>query len=136
MRTAIRRVFNWFGILFLAAFVGLLVYVPTEAWYYQEHLGRDLERDLGFRHGSPYISCGDEHCEVFTIEALNPTGVLWRAGFRDGDIVKGHHISGFYRLLHRNRGSEVTVKVIEGGNGLPLDQRQERELHFVVPAAR
>lgn len=114
----------------LAALVGI-IYVTAEMFYY---LGKPLEDDLGFRHGSPYLRCGDSIQEVFTIEAIVPGGIFDQAGIRDGDIVMGPSITGFYKLLHRNRGKEVTVHVVDGGDGPSLDDRPQRRIAFVVPA--
>src|SRR5205807_8053739 len=103
-------------------------------FYYQEHLGTSLERELGFRHGSPYVRCGGSARAVFTIEAITPGGRCDQAGFRDGDIIRGQSITGFYKLLHRSGGKEVTVRVVAGGDGLPLCERPERRITLAVPA--
>jgi hypothetical protein len=111
-----------------------VVYIIVEAFYYQEHLGKLLERDLGFRHGSPYVRCSGSACEVLTLEAITPGRIFDQAGFREGDIVKGLSITGFFKLLHKNRGKVVTVCVIDGGDGPPLEERPERLITFSVPA--
>lgn len=120
------------GLCFAAFFV-FGVYISVEAWYYQLRLGEGLRRDLGFEHASPHIRCGRRWVEVVTIASLVPDGVFAQAGFRAGDIIKGPSISGLYKLLHRSRGGEARLTIIEGGNGLPLDQRPERELTVWVP---
>ncbi len=50
-----------------------------------------------------------------------------------GDIILGPSISGLYKLLHRGRGSEVRLVVVDGGEGPPLNQRPRRELAVRVP---
>ena len=97
------------------------------------HVGRMLEVDLGFRHGSPYVRCGESEREVFTIEVVQPGGVLDRAGFQNSDIVVGMSITGLYRTLHRERGGEVTVPVVDGGDGPALSERRVRQIRFRVP---
>ena len=122
------------GSLFVT-FVGFGLYTGYQAHYYQSTLGSQLERELGFTHGSPYLRLGDDSREVFTLHPT-PGGVLADAGIRDGDIVLGHTITNFYRLLHERRGSSVTVRVTDGGNGPPIAQRPIRSVTFSIPSLR
>lgn len=110
--------------------------IMARGLYYQDRIGRELSRNLGFTHGSPYVRCGDRDREVFAIESVEPGGAFDRAGFRDGDIVVGTDITGLYRELHRNRGREVTVSVVEGGDGPPLAERPVRKLCLAVPEGK
>jgi hypothetical protein len=109
------------------------VYVVAEAYYYQGRLAEDLRRDLGFAHRTPYVRCGRWTHDVLTVTSLDPCGAFARAGFRDGDVIVGPSISGLYKLLHRRRGSEVRLQVVEGGDGPPLSQRPRREIIVRVP---
>jgi hypothetical protein len=118
-----------------AAFVGFAWYVTSQAELYQTTLGPALERELGFAHGSPYVRLGEQREEVFTLHPV-PGGVLAAAGLRSGDIVRNFGITGFYKHLHQNRGAEVTVLVMDGGNGPPADQRAVRKIVFRVPPAK
>ena len=120
--------------LLVLLFGGWVAWVMFEMVYYQAAVGASLNRGLGFTHGSPYVRCGGEVTEVFTIESVTAGGVFDRAGFRQGDIVRGRSITEFYKLLHRSRGREVTIEVVDGGDGPPLDQRPPRRITFTVPA--
>jgi hypothetical protein len=117
----------------VAALVAVAVFVTAQAWYYQLHVGRALDTDLGFTHGSPYVRCGESEREVFTIHSVQPDGVFAQAGFTNGDIVVGMSITQFYRTLHHRRGEEVTVSVVDGGDGPALSERRVRQLRFRVP---
>jgi hypothetical protein len=123
-------------LLVFAAFFVLSVYLVVEAAYYQGRLGPGLERDLGFKHGSPYVLCGRTLCRLLAIEALTPGGPFAQAGFGVGDLIMGPSISAFFRLLHRGRGSVVRLTVAEGGDGPPLDQRSKRMITVQVPCSR
>src|SRR6266404_3824286 len=120
--------------LLIAEIVGSFVLVAHDADLYQERLGQPLERELGFRHGSPYIHFGSTSREVFTLHPT-PDGVLARAGVRDGDIPIDFGITGFYKHLHRSRGSQVTVRLMDGGDGPPKSKRAIRTTTFYVPPA-
>lgn len=115
------------------AFVVFGIYVTLEACYYQLWLGDRLRRELGFAHGSAYVRCGRTWEGVVTIASLAPGGVFAQAGFREGDILKGLSFSGLYKILHRCRGSEIRLTVIEDGNDLPLGQRPERQITVYIP---
>jgi len=117
----------------VAAFVAVAVFITVQTCYYQLHVGSTLAADLGFTHGSPYVRCGDGEREVFTIHSVQPGGVFAQAGFTNGDIVVGMSITQLYRTLHRRRGGEVTVSVVDGGDGPALSERRVRQLRFRVP---
>ena len=119
----------------LVAVIAAFAFQVHEARSYQERLGPPLERELGFRHGSPYVHFGDSVREVFTLHPT-PTGVLANSGVRDGDIPLDFSITGFYKHLYRNRGSKVTVRVMDGGDGPPKDQRAIRSVTFSVPSGQ
>jgi hypothetical protein len=122
-------------VLLVAAFVAFGIYVSSEAEEYQVRLGKPLESDLGFAHGSPYIRIDGARQEVFTLHPT-PGGTLAAAGVRDGDIPLDFGITGFYKHLYRNRGAEVTIRVVDGGDGPPVNQRAVRAIVFRVPPAR
>ncbi len=118
-----------------AAFFGFAYYVTSQAELYQRDLGPALERDVGFAHGSPYVRFGERREEVFTLHPV-PGGLLAIAGVRSGDIVREFTITGFYKHLHQNRGSDVTLFVMDGGNGPPAAQRAVRKIVLRVPPGR
>jgi hypothetical protein len=121
--------------LLIAVLIGVVCFVAYQAEYYQIHLGRPLDRDLGFEHGSPYVFFGESSREVFTLHPI-PGGILATAGVRDSDIPIDFSITAFYNYLHRNRGSQVTVRVMDGGDGPPANQRLIRTTTFLVPPAK
>lgn len=131
----VRRVALCAAALLALLFGGWVGWVMLEVFYYQGVVGFALNRELGFAHGSPYVQCGGETTEVFTIESVTPGGVFDRAGFREGDIVRGLSFTEFYKLLHRSRGREVTIEVVDGGDGPSLDRRPSWHISFTVPAA-
>ena len=125
------------GLTFAVLFAVWVVYVIGIAWYWQLIVGASLERELGFQHGTPYIQESGSSWlqEVLTVQVVVPGGAFDRAGFKSGDVVRGLTTNELFQVLHRGRGQRVTIRVVDGGNGLPLDQRSERAITFVVPAA-
>ncbi len=126
------------GIFILAAIVLLLIliwWITSQAQLYQSNYGPGLRSEFQFSNGSPYINAGGERKEVFTIYP-KPGGLLHNAGFRDGDIIVSESITGFYKLLYHSRGKQVTVEVVDGGDGQPLEERELRLITFEIPAAK
>src|ERR1700683_4584605 len=80
------------------------IYVAVEFFYYGWYLASPLAQELGFRHNSPYIRCGNSTREVVTSESIVPGSLFDQAGLHDGDVIKELSVSQFYKLLHRNRG--------------------------------
>lgn len=121
--------------ILLAALIAFVIYTVQQAHYYQGVIGSFLERDLGFRHGSPYFTFGDDSFEVFTLHPQAGGGMA-AAGVRDSDIVLDHSITDFYRALHEHRGSTITFRVTDGGDGNPIAQRPIRTITLQIPAQR
>ena len=100
----------------------------------QIRLGPDLQQELGFRLGSPYIFVNGRGVEVMGLNAVQPGGAFAQAGFRTGDIfIERRSIGELYSLLEASRGKRVTLCVVPGGNGPPLDQRPVRSITFSMP---
>jgi len=110
-----------------------IVWTKTNATKYQTELGPQIRGKFGFAHGSPYIKAGDKHIEVFTIHPKTD-GLLHKAGFKDGDIVVDQTITDFYKMLYHAKGKVVEIKVVDGGDGLPIAQRKTRTISFKVKA--
>jgi len=96
----------------------------------------DLERDLGFRVGTPYYNINGKGTEVMDVQSVQPSGVFAKAGFRAGDVFldfrSNNSINELYRHLAASRGKTITLCVVPGGNGLPLAQRSVRSITFKV----
>lgn len=126
------------GIILLAGIVLLLIliwWITSQAQLYQSEYGPGLRREFHFNHGSPYIVVEGERKEVFTIYP-KLGGLLYEAGFRDGDIIVSESITGFYKLLYHSRGRQASVDVVDGGDGPPLEERELRVITFNIPAAQ
>ena len=120
---------GWVGILFFA----LSAFIVAEAYYYQAFLGPGLERDLGFRDGAAYLRVGRRLHSAVALGSVTEGGVLARAGFRTGDVLPDLSLNDLFKLLHRHRGREVELAVVDGGEGPAFSQRPKRVLRFAVP---
>jgi hypothetical protein len=130
------------GLLFVwpliaaAMFITWMIYIASAAHYYQNRLGRDLERDLGFRLGAyvPRIGLLGPR-RILAIRDVHPDGIFARVGFREWDLVPNSSFTEFFRMLHRYRGRSVELTVIDGSADIPMAERPRRVIQFVVPAA-
>lgn len=127
-----------FGAFVVACSVIVLIVLTriVVANLYEGRLERNrrLEKALGFIQGSPYLKLGNKFLEVTTIEKLDPEGTLSAAGASEGDIpIEPYGAEAFFRLLREKRGETVTVTVVPGGDGKPLDSREKKSLSFRVP---
>ena len=104
----------------------------SQALLYQSEYGPELNSELGFIHGSPYVYAGGKTVEVFTIYPIKG-GFLDKVGFREGDIITSESITGFYKLLYHSRGKSISVRMVNGGDGPPISKREIKSLTFTVP---
>lgn len=116
----------------LGAFVGWGVY---QTHMYQSVYGLELETELGFTTDSPSVQAGDTKVEVSTIHPVSG-GYMGKIGFKDGDIITSHSLTQFYKMLHTKRGELVSVDLVDGGNGRPIEERKARTLRFHIPVKR
>ncbi len=113
----------------LGAFVGWGLY---QAHLYQGVYAPEIEKDLGFTTGSPWVKAGGENVEVFVIQPV-AGGYMGKIGFQDGDIITSHSITEFYKMLYTQRGELVSVDLVDGGDGRPIEERKIRTLRFHIP---
>jgi hypothetical protein len=134
---AILSIVGWMLLFAIVAFTLLSAVIVVEAYYYQGRRAEELERDLGFHRGSAYPRCrGRWNLGVVSIRSLTPGGVFERAGFQEGDLLPDLSLTELFKLLHRKRGREVELVVVEGGDGPPLSERPSRTVQIVVPPAK
>ncbi len=113
----------------------LIAYIVASAFYYQEYLARGLRRDLGFRErtaGQPAVN-GRGYVTCVSIHSVEDSGVLARAGFRPGDVLPDESNQSLFERLHRHRGRELELAVVEGGPGPNFRWRPRRVIRFDVP---
>jgi len=104
-----------------------------EGEFYSAHAAQ-LQRDLGFVHGSPYVRLGSFSQEVATIAVVTPGGPFARAGLQSGDILVTPKSSiELYRLLEAARGGIAKIAVVRGGDGPPMDERPINVVEVSVP---
>ena len=132
------RYFLAFCVVAVAAVLGLGTFI---GWgLYQNHLYQvtyrpEIESELGFTTDSVSVQAGAEKVEVLAIHPVHD-GYMDKIGFHDGDIITSHNSTTFYKMLYTQREETVSVSVVDGGHGLPLEKRKVRTLRFLDPPRR
>jgi hypothetical protein len=100
------------GVCLFAVVIGVF-HVALETLYLRETEGRRLEREFGFTSG--YAPPSTEQSAGFTLTALDPNGVLAKAGVKTGDRPWDYHGRSelaFYFTLQAARSRVVVLRVL------------------------
>ena len=109
------------------AFLGWNWWISDQARLYQIDRGTEIEAKYGFTISTPQVRVHDIRRQVLAVHPEDD-GLLYQAGFRDGDILLSHHITAFYKALYHHSDKTLSFNVIEGGDGLPLNERELRTI--------
>jgi hypothetical protein len=120
------------AVLTLGSFVAWAAY---QGHLYQSVYGPELDTELGFTIDSSSIQAGDEKVDIFTIHPI-PDGYMDKIGFLDGYVIASHSATEFYKMLHTQRGRTVSVDLVEGGDGVPIEARKVKTMRFLVPPTK
>lgn len=122
------------SLLFIRIEVVKMDLAILKAEIYQNLVGKHLRKELGFKHGSPYIKFGDKVKEVWVIEKVSPNGIFEKSGVEAGNIlIDPSGGTEFYKKLEESRGKKITLTVAEGGDGSALEKRKTRKLTVAIP---
>ncbi|MBL4852271.1 MAG: hypothetical protein JKY90_08350 [Gammaproteobacteria bacterium] len=110
-----------------AAFIGWVWWINNQAQLYQIERAPQVEATYGFTVSTPQIRVDDRRRQVITIQP-NKNGLLYVAGFRENDILLSHQMTAFYKALYHQNSDTLHFNVLDGGDGLPLNQRELRTI--------
>ena len=126
------RLFIWILTVTIIAGLSYGFWVTKQSQYWQGEVAPKYMDLLGFTYGTPYVKAGLDKIEVFTLHP-KPGGLFERQGVRDGDIVLELQINDLFKALDSNRGGQIKIRVVSGGNGLPIKERPVRNIIISVP---
>lgn len=124
----------------IAVAFAVVLFASAIIWYgwrikdffkYTVDLAPKIEQDYAFKIGTPYVKFGESSSEVLVIYP-EEGGYLYQLGFRNGDIVISEDTVEFYKSLHKFSEDKkmMSITVVDGGDGLPLENRRKRVLTF------
>ncbi|PCH60490.1 MAG: hypothetical protein COC05_04430 [Gammaproteobacteria bacterium] len=115
-----------------AAFISWGWWIGEQTRIYQIEKAPEIEARYGFKISMPQIRVHDRRRQVLAIHP-DENGLLYAAGFRDDDIILSHQITALYKALYHQDDKTLAFKVIDGGDGPPLNQRELRILSVNPP---
>lgn len=130
MKTLLYLLFTF--ALVCAAFIGWGWWIGEQTKLYQIARAPQIEAAYGFTASTPQVRVHDKRRQVFAIHP-DEKGLLYAAGFRDHDIILSHQMTAFYKALYHQADKTLSFKIIDGGDGLPLNQRELRTITLTPP---
>ncbi|MBL1433843.1 MAG: hypothetical protein COB94_010475 [Gammaproteobacteria bacterium] len=113
--------------LVVATFIGWAWWIGDQTRLYQTELAPQIEAIYGFKVSTPQVRVHNKRRQVLAVHP-DKNGLLYTAGFRDDDIILSHQMTAFYKALHHQDDKALTFNIIDGGDGLPLNQRELRKI--------
>jgi hypothetical protein len=126
---------GWRRFLMIVLTAAALPLVALFSWEVgtQAFLQPAVERRIGAQIQSPHVVCDGVTREVISFENVR-AGACAGAGVTSGDIVVSNESIGqLCRLLNGRTGKQVTIEVVNGGDGPPIEQRTKRQVTITLP---
>ena len=121
-------------IVLTAVFV---VYESISDYYFVTHRADEVMREFGFEIVDANAKANGDYLDAVALGHFQAGGAMYRAGFREGDILLdyrwGWTARKFVRMLDTHRGDEIAVKVVDSGDGPPLAERPARTIRLRIP---
>lgn len=106
--------------------------VSKNAASLQQEIHAKLENKFGFTSEVVSIETDGEEVGFLSISPRE-NGLMFAAGFRDGDIVLSHTKFKFYSLLYRENGSTVPIEIIRGKDASSNEEKLHLKIFFEIP---
>lgn len=111
----------------IVIFIGWAWWIGQETQRYQVELAEEIENRFGFTVSTPQVRMGDRQHSVLAIHP-EKSGLMANAGFQDNDILISHQITALYKALYHSDNEPLVFKVVDGGDGKALNQRELRAI--------
>jgi len=106
--------------------------ISRNAAILHEEINAKLENKFGFT--SVLVSIQMDAREInFLSVAPKKDGLLFQAGFRDGDIIVSHSKVKFYKLLYEKNGSMEPIEIIRGKDVSSIGEGLHKTISFHIP---
>ena len=98
----------------------------------QQELNTKLESKFGFTSGMVNTQSGEQAIQAFSVSP-EKDGILYEAGFREGDIVISHTKYKFYRLLYEKKGNTEPIDILRGDGVASTDKNRLKTILLKIP---
>jgi len=106
--------------------------VSKNATVLQGELNTKLESRFGFTSAIVNTQSGEQTIEAFAIYP-EKDGILYVAGFREGDVILSHTKYKFYRLLYDKRGDTEPIDILRGDGIASADKNRPTTIFLSIP---
>jgi len=106
--------------------------VSKNATLLQGELNTKLESKFNFTSAIINIQSGEQTIEAFSIYP-GKDGILYEAGFRDGDVILSHTKYKFYRLLYEKKGSIEPIDILSVDELASADKNSPTTIFLEIP---
>jgi hypothetical protein len=106
--------------------------VSKNATALQGELNSKLESKFNFTSEIVNRQSGEQTIEAFTIYPAKD-GILYVAGFREGDVILSHTKYKFYRLLYEKKGMTEPIEIFDGDEIAAADKNRPTTIFLKIP---
>jgi len=106
--------------------------ISRNATILHEEINAKLENKFGFTAVLVSIETDEREIDFLSI-APNKDGLMFQAGFRDGDIIVSHSKVKFYKLLYEKNGSMEPIEIIRGKDASSTGENLHKTIFFQIP---
>ena len=106
--------------------------VSKNATVLQGELNTKLESKFNFTSAIINMQSGEQTIEAFTIYP-EKDGILYVAGFREGDVILSHTKYKFYRLLYEKKGSTEAIDILSRDGIASADKNRPTAIFLNIP---
>ena len=106
--------------------------VSKNATVLQGELNTKLESKFNFTSAIIKMQSGEQIIEAFTIYPAKD-GILYDAGFREGDVILSHTKYKFYRLLYEKKGSTEAIDILSRDGIASADKNRPTAIFLNIP---
>ena len=107
--------------------------VSKNATVLQGELNTKLESKFSFTSAVINIQSGEQTIEAISIYP-EKDGILYQAGFREGDVILSHTKYKFYRLLYDKKGSTEPIDILRSDGIASSDKNRPTTIFLNIPA--
>ena len=105
--------------------------VSKNATVLQGELNTKLEGKFNFTSEIIKMQSGEQTIEAFTIYP-EKDGILYDAGFREGDVILSHTKYKFYRLLYEKKGNTEPIDILGSNEIATADEDRPTTIYLNI----
>ncbi|RZV53433.1 MAG: hypothetical protein EX270_08785 [Pseudomonadales bacterium] len=106
--------------------------VTKNAASLQQEIYVKLEKKFSFTSSMVSAQIENQRKEFLKIDPID-NGLIFEAGFRNGDIIISHTKPAFYALLYKKKGKTETIEIFRGNLDSSFNRNSLKKITFEIP---